>query len=570
MTVNLTGPVISQTLSTSQADGNYLFPGLITGTYTVSVNIPSGYLPTTAISYVVPLNLVDDLDNNFGFSPPNTPTPTTTPTACATATPSPLLDDLISYWKLDEASGNALDSFGTNHLSPINAPGATAGVINGARTFNGNQQYFSIPTNASLEVGTTDFTFSTWAKLDNKTGHHAFIGKQIESYPTYNRDYSLYYDIDFDRLVFQVAGPDGVTLTRAFADALGSPAINTWYFLAGGYDRANGFVWISVNGGPKGTTLFSGDVHVGPADFMLGSVDSSGQIVTGYHAGLLDETGFWKRTLTNGELAQLYNSGSGLAYPFGSGAPLCPTPTPTTTPTQTHTPTPTQTRTPTPTGSVSPTFTPTATSSPTPVPACFSSPWVYRNDFQNSVGTEWSSTVTSYTPSGRRFLGQFNNQSVSLILTNLPAHTQLSVCLDLYVIRSWDGNTISDPGRGATGPDHWTLGVLGQPTALDTTFTNWADYQQAYPDNYPTNHPALTGAREIGTLGYTYDSQPMDSVYRVLVTIDHADDFAVLNFTASGLQGLDDESWGIDNIEVITTNGVPLGPYAVYLPLVKR
>ena len=45
----------------------------------------------------------------------------------------------------------------------------------------------------------------------------------------------------------------------------------------------------------------------------------TGAFPSGNMDGLIDEVGFWKRTLTSGERTQLYNSGNGLAYPFSSG-----------------------------------------------------------------------------------------------------------------------------------------------------------------------------------------------------------------------------------------------------------
>ena len=64
-----------------------------------------------------------------------TSTETATPTATGTATLATcgLLDKLVSYWKLDEASGDAVDSVGTNTLTAHNAPGTATGVVNGLR-----------------------------------------------------------------------------------------------------------------------------------------------------------------------------------------------------------------------------------------------------------------------------------------------------------------------------------------------------------------------------------------------------------------------------------------------------
>lgn len=183
----------------------------------------------------------------------------------------------------------------------------------------------------------------------------------------------------------------------------------------------------------------------------------------------------------------------------------------------------------------------------------------YSNTFEGTIGSEWSSTATDTTPTGgRRFLGQFCNDTVSLVLEELPAHTQVTVSLDLFIIRSWDGNC----SFSGIGPDIWTLDVLGGPTLLRTTFNNGhpftASYGQSYPDSYPASHPYQTGAAEVNTLGFPFETTVpvMDSVYTITYSFTHADSALTLRFSGSGLQSLADESWGIDNV-VVSTNAVP-------------
>src|SRR5262249_29289721 len=128
------------------------------------------------------------------------PTPTRTSTATRTQTPTAtstgtaqnsctLRNNLISYWRLDEASGNAIDAIGTNTLIAHNAPGTTTGIVNGARTFNGNIQYFSIASNSSVENAANDFTFTAWGYLTDKTDYRTLVGKLTENYSTHIRDY---------------------------------------------------------------------------------------------------------------------------------------------------------------------------------------------------------------------------------------------------------------------------------------------------------------------------------------------------------------------------------------------
>lgn len=201
-------------------------------------------------------------------------------------------------------------------------------------------------------------------------------------------------------------------------------------------------------------------------------------------------------------------------------------------------------------------------------PACASAgPVVYGNDFEGSVGLEWSHTLTDTTPSGRRFLGQFGAEALTLTLPCLPLHTGVVVSFDLYVIRSWDGNMITKPSSGETiGPDVWDVSVVGGPLLLRTTFTNWLDFTQAYPGSYPGgDHDAQTGAAEVNVLGYMYMLEgPKDAVYRLSFVFPHTASALTLNFQAAGLQSMEDESWGLDNVRVSAR--VP----QVYLPLIGR
>ena len=173
---------------------------------------------------------------------------------------------------------------------------------------------------------------------------------------------------------------------------------------------------------------------------------------------------------------------------------------------------------------------------------------LYFNDFEDIVGAEGSSGKTDVTPSARPrgFLGQFGNDTVTLTLGNLSAHTQATVSFDLFILRSWDGN------NQIHGPDVWQLKVDESQTLLHTTFANapldLEDFRQAYPDDYPgSDYPPYTGSTEIKTLGYT---DAPDCVYHLSFTFAHNDSTLRLDFSGHGLQGIQDESWGLDNVNV--------------------
>ncbi len=177
----------------------------------------------------------------------------------------------------------------------------------------------------------------------------------------------------------------------------------------------------------------------------------------------------------------------------------------------------------------------------------------YFNDFEGVVGPEWSNRSTDTTPLGARtFLGQFSNDTVSLALNGLPPHSTVQVTFELFVIESWDGNNRD------FGPDVWEFSAGDDQALLKTTFSNAFDlhtsFWQAYPDTHPGGYnPGLTGAAEIDTLGYadlSAYSGANDSIYRLAFNIPHSAASLFLNFSGSNLEGVEDESWGIDNIAV--------------------
>ena len=94
---------------------------------------------------------------------------------------------------------------------------------------------------------------------------------------------------------------------------------------------------------------------------------------------------------------------------------------------------------------------------------------VYFADFDGAIGPEWSPSRVATSPTGVRFLGKFDNETLTLDLnTNFPPHNQIEVSFDLYAIDSWDGN----PPWTAAGPDIWDWNGWGT-NVLHTTFANF-------------------------------------------------------------------------------------------------
>jgi hypothetical protein len=220
-----------------------------------------------------------------------------------------LLNTLISYWKLDEASTGAAavtraDSVGTNTLSdPTHAQGVAAKIGNGAY-FNGNAagttgNYLTVGSNASLQV-TSDFTLSVWARIDHL--HDSLIvGKNDGSLNDYVILYSAANGFSFS------AGPTGTAQVGAAAVA------TAWYHIVAWYDSGDQKCRLRIN---DATTYVGGVTTTLVQNSQALNMGSFVSVAAGYFQGLIDEVGFWKRKLSAGEITALYNGGAGL--PFSS------------------------------------------------------------------------------------------------------------------------------------------------------------------------------------------------------------------------------------------------------------
>ena len=182
---------------------------------------------------------------------------------------------------------------------------------------------------------------------------------------------------------------------------------------------------------------------------------------------------------------------------------------------------------------------------------------VYENDFQSAAGSAWSHTQLQDTPTpypfgARSFLGEFGNDTVTLNLSGLAAHSALTLSFDLYLIRTWDGS--SSGTAFDFGNDSFKVSVGNGPVLLDETFSNGNPAGQSFGP--ATSNPYFTGAAETYSLGYVVGSdiltgpQVMDSVYTLNYTFVHSGGQLTLDFTGYGLQAMEDESWGLDNVRV--------------------
>lgn len=219
---------------------------------------------------------------------------------------SSLLNGLISYWKMDEASGTAIDSIGVNALTANNNPLGVAGKINNAREFvAASSQSLQVLDNPSFDFQV--FTWAAWVKLTTKTATMVIAGKYLITGG--QEEWMVRYTTGSDR--FEMVGTaDGSTDVTLTANNFGSPSVGVWYLLVAKRTSA-GLMSLSINNGTPNTTALA-SLFNGTAEFRFGARGGGVQFLN----GALDESGLWSRELTADETTNLFNLGAGKTPPF--------------------------------------------------------------------------------------------------------------------------------------------------------------------------------------------------------------------------------------------------------------
>lgn len=217
-----------------------------------------------------------------------------------------LTDDIISYWKFDVDSATQSDSAGSNDGTVSGAAYTSSGKINSTYSYDGTNDQISMGNPASLQVR-SNFTINLWVNYTSTNKNVGVLTKDDAS--TDRNFYLLIRDnvwsntIDF-----------GVFVSGAEQSCKSTTALNDsqWHMITAIVDGTQSRIYVDgVN--EKNTTLPSGIIDNDAANFVIGSFETS---TTLPFPGKVDEVGIWGRALQPSEITELYNSGSGLQYPF--------------------------------------------------------------------------------------------------------------------------------------------------------------------------------------------------------------------------------------------------------------
>lgn len=223
-----------------------------------------------------------------------------------------LTDNIVNYWRFDEASGNAADAVNSKTLTNNNTTPYAAGKINNAASFtSGSSQYFNSSDNTVVDVGAGDASWSFWYNSASAATSAVFFSKRVTAT---GQGYYCLIDAS-DRVFFEPAGSSGTH----FVDVRGTTDIanGAWHHIVVTWANPS-TAKIYVDGADETVVLTPDtlDSLTNTIQFNIGAENSPGQ----YIDGLMDEFGFWSRALSGSEVSQLYNAGAGLSYPFTATA----------------------------------------------------------------------------------------------------------------------------------------------------------------------------------------------------------------------------------------------------------
>lgn len=235
--------------------------------------------------------------------------------------PPSLLNELRFYYPSNQSSGNLIDTFnGTLNFTDIGGVEFTSGKIGNGSVHNSTTYYNASGLDDYL--WTRNFTLNLWLNITRNYTSSGALSRLIilSNANTYISNAGVDFGIDanagVDNFVFRFdSGPDNqeVSCNQATSEKWGG---NKWTMLT--VTRAGLNVTYYVDGEFCSSTILNHNyVMVSGTwdDFYYGKQNQGAGAY--YYDGILDEFGVWSRPISPTEVLELYNNGTGEAYPFG-------------------------------------------------------------------------------------------------------------------------------------------------------------------------------------------------------------------------------------------------------------
>jgi hypothetical protein len=217
----------------------------------------------------------------------------------------------VAYWKLDDGSGSsAADSSGNGNTGTlVNGPTWTSGQVNGALSFNGKNQYVTVPapSGSSLDLDSAPVTIAAWINTNSITTQQAILLRgSANGISQGNQGYGMWVNSNGK---INVGSAGGGNLNSNTAITAGA-----WHHVTGIINGTASKVYID------GVDQTPSSVNVGVVKSSLtltigASLNTAQTGYVGFFNGSLDDVRVYNRVLSTTEIDALasMNSTSPLA-----------------------------------------------------------------------------------------------------------------------------------------------------------------------------------------------------------------------------------------------------------------
>lgn len=224
--------------------------------------------------------------------------------------PASLLNGLVSYHKLEEASGNRLDSSPSGATwTAVNNPGNAIGEAGYCLSLASvSSQYLYRASGPDSQL-VKPCAYIVWFKITALPTANQYLLSKWQS--GIGAEYGLRMNGTTNYIEWGISTSNGATLVWVTNSII--PTSGTWHMVYCGMNAA-GLEFISLDNGAIATATPPA-WRAGNAQLTVGADGWS--TPASFWNGLIDEVGFWTRELTSAELSYLWNAGvGGKTYPF--------------------------------------------------------------------------------------------------------------------------------------------------------------------------------------------------------------------------------------------------------------
>lgn len=209
--------------------------------------------------------------------------------------------NIVAYYKLDETTGtNAVDAVqGKYNLTTSTNVAWITGKINNALKFYNGKANATLVSPPLFDT----YTWNLWINITNTTSQSSIIG--VEAAGTINDTYIKHIDTGSGVKIY-IQHDD--TLGTNYIYSNNSISLNNWMMITFVTNKSGSYIYL--NGTLNNFTAINFGTTGDLGQFGIGSIKDIGTT-----NGTIDEVGVWSRSLSDTEITELYNSGSGLTYP---------------------------------------------------------------------------------------------------------------------------------------------------------------------------------------------------------------------------------------------------------------